>query len=169
LSNVLIGIVGVILFIGLALAGASFFGPSVAGSIQESKAMSAMRVVSETAMAVVSRNRDTESVLPAALSADALVPDYLSELPVNPVNGGPVMLLTTGAQTSGGPATVVAIKLSPTPEQIKICEAANLASGGPVPVRTYSQAIPTQRSGCVQSGVNYGAIAASDYVMFQKI
>lgn len=169
MSNVLIGIVGVILFIGLALAGASFFGPTVGSSIQDARSMSAMKVLGSTAVAVQLRNRELETLTPAAPTAASLAPDYLDEVPTNPVNGNPIMLITYGALTSGAPAALVVTKLAPTVDQIRICEFANRSAGGPVPVRSYSDAIPAQRSGCAQAGINYGPFLANDYVMFHKI
>ena len=52
MSNVLIGIIGVILFIGLALAGALFLGPRFQESTQYSQAasvMSSLRQASDAA------------------------------------------------------------------------------------------------------------------------
>lgn len=51
MSNVLIGIIGVILFIGLALAGALFLGPRFQEATQNSKAAAAVQAVSQIANA----------------------------------------------------------------------------------------------------------------------
>ena len=51
MSNVLIGIIGVILFIGLALAGALFLGPRFQESTNNSKASAAVQMASQTAAA----------------------------------------------------------------------------------------------------------------------
>jgi type II secretory pathway pseudopilin PulG len=47
MSNVLIGIIGVILFIGLALAGALFLGPRFQESTNNSKASAAIQAVAQ--------------------------------------------------------------------------------------------------------------------------
>ena len=47
MSNVLIGIIGVILFIGLALAGALFLGPRFQQSTNNSKASASVQAVSQ--------------------------------------------------------------------------------------------------------------------------
>lgn len=52
MSNVLIGIIGVILFIGLALAGALFLGPRFQESTNNSKAAAQIQAMSQIAQAV---------------------------------------------------------------------------------------------------------------------
>ena len=52
MSNVLIGIIGVILFIGLALAGALFLGPRFQESTNNSKAAAAVQGVAQVASAI---------------------------------------------------------------------------------------------------------------------
>ena len=52
MSNVLIGIIGVILFIGLALAGALFLGPRFQEATNNSKASALVQSLSQTANAV---------------------------------------------------------------------------------------------------------------------
>lgn len=51
MSSVLIGIIGVILFIGLALAGALFLGPRFQESTNNSKASAAIQTASQTVSA----------------------------------------------------------------------------------------------------------------------
>src|SRR3546814_19495658 len=51
MSNVLIGIIGVILFIGLALAGALFLGPRFQESTNNSRASASVQAVSQIASA----------------------------------------------------------------------------------------------------------------------
>ena len=52
MSNVLIGIIGVILFIGLALAGALFLGPRFQQATQNSKAAAAIQLVTQVSSAL---------------------------------------------------------------------------------------------------------------------
>lgn len=51
MSNVLIGIIGVILFIGLALAGALFLGPRFQDSTNNSKAAAVVQTMTQLANA----------------------------------------------------------------------------------------------------------------------
>ena len=59
MSSVLIGIIGVILFIGLALAGALFLGPRFQESSNTSKAAAATQAVQLVANAISLRNADS--------------------------------------------------------------------------------------------------------------
>ena len=52
MSNVLIGIIGVILFIGLAIAGATFFGSSITNSGEEARAASYVNESTQIARAL---------------------------------------------------------------------------------------------------------------------
>ena len=52
MSNVLIGVIGVILFIGLALAAAVFFGPSIMNSGEEARAASYINESTQIARAL---------------------------------------------------------------------------------------------------------------------
>jgi len=65
-SNVLIGIIGVILFIGLALAGALFLGPRFQESTNNSKAAAQIQAMSQIAQAanmyVVQEGRRTDDI-----------------------------------------------------------------------------------------------------------
>src|SRR3546814_17765989 len=72
MSNVLIGIIGVILFIGLALAGALFLGPRFQESPHNSRASSSVQEVSQIASAAnifEGHEGPTAAVLPAASRA----------------------------------------------------------------------------------------------------
>jgi len=95
MSNVLIGIIGVILFIGLALAGALFLGPRFQESSNSSKAAAAAQAVTQVAHAIVLRNVQTGSPMLAtndAANLQALVTDrYLKAVPVDPMTGAPAV------------------------------------------------------------------------------
>lgn len=164
MSNVLIGIVGVILFIAMALAGAVFFGPLMTGSVDEGRASGTSQVLSATATAVSIRNRDMETRT-ASGSASVLVPDYLDKAPLNPVNNEAVYLLDANA-TAAGPAAFVATKMPS--DRVRMCEYLSRAGGGTVPVTTLNT-IPTQRMGCIRLGAAAGPFVVGDYVGFARI
>ena len=92
MSNVLIGIIGVILFIGLALAGALFLGPRFQQSANSSRASAATQAVAQVASAIALRN--VESGMPMMATSDTanlqalLTERYLKAVPVNPMTGG---------------------------------------------------------------------------------
>lgn len=85
MSNVLIGIIGVILFIGLALAGANFLGPRFQQSTNTAKAAAIVQGMSQMADAAKMRKVSTGRSYPAG-PADALVTEgYLKSRPRNPL------------------------------------------------------------------------------------
>src|SRR3546814_303803 len=84
MSNVLIGIIGVILFIGLALAGALFLGPRFQESTNNSRASASVQAVSQIASAAnmfeVQEGRIAAVISDAVVDNDALVePGYRSD------------------------------------------------------------------------------------------
>lgn len=164
MSNVLIGIVGVILFIGLAVIGASFFGPVVSDSIMESRANGVIQKLATVANAVTLRNREGETRTQASPDASTLVPDYLDEVPTNPVSGAPVSLVSQQAFTGGGDATYVASRISTS----EMCDYLNRNGGGASPAPTVT-AMPNQPTGCVRAGVTYGSYTTGDYVAYVRI
>lgn len=165
MSNVLIGIVGLMLFVALALAGASFFGPVMGDSVQEGRANGTLRVLSEVAHAVSARNMEMETSTTAAVDASELVPRYLESVPVNPANGEAVLIVTSQG-TIGGPATYTATKLRPS--ESAMCKFINRAGGGGDTIPTATN-LPTQRSGCLKAGTANGPFAAGDYIAYLRI
>lgn len=110
MSNVLIGIIGVILFIGLALAGASFVGPLVTEGNSQKNAATILNSLSQTAASARIYRMRTGNYAPASLTAvDTLVASgALSRRPQNPLVPAyhPVILNASGTLT-GSPAYVV--------------------------------------------------------------
>lgn len=85
MSNVLIGIIGVILFIGLALAGATFLGPRFQQSTNLSKAAAIITSMTQMTDAARMRKVSTGRSYPAG-PADLLVSEgYLKSRPMNPL------------------------------------------------------------------------------------
>src|SRR3546814_3622384 len=89
MSNVLIGIIGVILFIGLALAGALFLGPRFQESTNNSRASASVQAVSQIASAAnmfeVQEGRIAAVISDAVVDNDDLVErGYLQSVPPNP-------------------------------------------------------------------------------------
>jgi hypothetical protein len=82
MSNVLIGIIGVILFIGLALAGALFLGPRFQEATVNSKASAEISQVHQYA-AAISMFELQEGEKYDDSKSDRLIPAYLKTLPRN--------------------------------------------------------------------------------------
>ena len=89
MSNVLIGIIGVILFIGLALAGALFLGPRFQESSNSSKAAvlaSQLQQVSDAAKIYeINTGEDLTNLAFNTNVTALLIPSYLKTMPANPV------------------------------------------------------------------------------------
>lgn len=169
MSNVLIGIVGVILFIGLAIAGATFFGPITSDSISQAKANTVILALGSTVSAVSARNRELEVSTQAMASTASLVPDYLDEVSKSPVGGSSVMLTSSTGSTSLGSARFAVTSLGLGKEGFDVCRFVNLASGnGDAPGNVSSLAVD-RSSGCGTGAASIGPFGNSEYVAFQKI
>ena len=125
MSNVLIGIIGVILFIGLALAGTLFLGPRFQESTNNSRASAAVQAVAQVASAA---NMFRVQEGRGAANVEALVTDgYLKSTPANPTSG-------TGSTTPGltGDANTITgryVTMGLGDNGAAICDAINKQSG----------------------------------------
>ena len=156
MSNVLIGIIGVILFIGLALAGALFLGPRFQESTNNSKASAAVQAVSQVASAAnmynVQEGKTTTSI------ADLTGGNYLKSVPGNPMSGtgagAPIIeSLTYGTAPDTVTATYVTMDLGAGAEAV--CTAIARQSGqalvGTGTSATAPVAVDGRPSGCFKA------------------
>ncbi len=88
MSNVLIGIIGVIVFIGLAMAGALFLGPRFQKAAAESEAATATSTIQQIQAAYSMRAVETGDDRYVMGAIDSLSPGYLRNPPPNPTRGG---------------------------------------------------------------------------------
>jgi hypothetical protein len=118
MSNVLIGIIGVILFIGLALAGALFLGPRFQDAQIDSKASAAVASVTQVAhsISLMTMNegkpyRTGQSMLKGTSPDGPVDKGYLKSLPPGPIN--PIMAYFTvdrnWSAVDGGEAAYVVV------------------------------------------------------------
>jgi hypothetical protein len=110
-SNVIIGIIGVILFIGLALAGASYVGQLVTDGTTQRDATIAMTSLQQTATAVrlyaIRNHRWLQNGMNAV---DVMVNNgVLATRPNNPITRSnfPIVVDVNGGLTSDRPAYVI--------------------------------------------------------------
>lgn len=122
MSNVLIGIIGVILFIGLALAGALFLGPRFQESTNNSRAAASVQAVSQVASAA-NMHRVQEG-RGAADVATLVTEDYLKSVPSNPT-GTSLPAMTGDANTITGRYVVMELG----DNAAAVCDAINKQSG----------------------------------------
>src|SRR3546814_16266800 len=97
MSNVIIGIIGVILFIGLALAGATYFGPRVTQSTSQAQAGVVMSELVSISNAVKVPDQERQMATTGGFDLDFLAPDYLGDVPLHPSDGpAPILLDVNG-------------------------------------------------------------------------
>jgi hypothetical protein len=158
MSNVLIGIIGVILFIGLALAGALFLGPRFQESTNNSRASAAVQAVSQVANAANMyrvQEGKTDYILKASPATtdtnDLVVAQYLKSIPGNPTGGAIPSLATAGYVT-----------MTLSTNDAAVCAAINKQSGV-----TTNIIAPAGTQGCYSAGTV--AAPAAPYVAFAAI
>ena len=182
--NVLIGIIGVILFIGLALAGAAFLGPKFTEAMVNSKAMAVSQLTSQVTMALTMHRGDEQVPMVARTNLVSLVPKgYLKDVPMNPFigeGGYPFRALYSGAvERQDYYADVVFVSLGSGSENMMVCEAINRQSPGrskdipqmPVEAGTDIRSMLQSTTGCFQvhaMGI-YGEANPGDYVVYSRI
>jgi type II secretory pathway pseudopilin PulG len=155
MSNVLIGIIGVILFIGLALAGALFLGPRFQESSSNSKASMAVQGVSQIASAIQLRNLTEGTSLPSSANLEtALVtPGYMKAVPKNPSGNATVYIADVGGGQTSAPITFIIMPLDVNSQARAICAAAvrqtGMTTDGSIPSGTNG---PTHPIGCTDNG-----------------
>ena len=172
MSNVLIGIIGVILFIGLALAGALFLGPRFQESTNNSRASAAVQAVSQVSNAINMYNVQEGKTVSNTVTAKGLVEDetafvelvggrYLKSVPSNPTGTGLINI-----QSGDGPSAgrkLVTMDLGTNAEAV--CTAIHKQSGGvgaTVPYTPTVAQMPNAVMGCMRFGSSgYQAFAFS--------
>ncbi len=138
MSNVLIGIIGVILFIGLALAGALFLGPRFQEANNSSKAAAVMQANQQVANAHdLYRLTQGDGLL--VQDMDKLVTTgFLKSLPRIP-NAEMGLLDATGCSGCGTQTMAgVGFYYGDTPEGRRICEAVSRQNGDVPPNQTFA-------------------------------
>lgn len=131
MSNVIIGIIGVILFIGLAIAGSTFIGPLITESGAQKNAAVVLNSLSQTAAAARIYKVRTGKYVPItvtnismlSLSIDTLVSSgMLSARPENPFVPEyiPILVNEYGGATVGTPSYVL-MWLGDSEQAMKAC------------------------------------------------
>jgi hypothetical protein len=173
MSNVLIGIIGVILFIGLALAGALILGDDFKSANSESKAAAAISMVQQASSEIGMYNLKMGTKYSQG-SLAGLVPRFLKAVPINPIDNTSGYIVDTkdadGRQV--GPSVMSAMGFPVNARNKDICLAAARGSNMPmvddmtVPVYT---GIPTHPAGCYLSATYYGNIPNNMYIIYARV
>jgi hypothetical protein len=183
MSNVLIGIIGVILFIGLALAGALFLGPRFQESTNNSKASAAVQAVAQVSSAANMATVQNGYVLAATAANAGAMADvvgasgteaakslkgngFLKSVPTNPLDGtNSIALLSSAGSNSAGDAHFAVM---PIGSNDAVCNAISRQSGSsdPAPSVTNTATLTTaisRPSGCFKATAVVGSLTAQNY------
>ena len=156
MSNVLIGIIGVILFIGLALAGALFLGPRFQEARISSKAATEMAQVSQYAQAV-SLFQVQEGVRYMNSMKPRLVPAYLKVVPTS----------TSGTNYAGydedNQFAYMALGAVDLNESRLICESVQRTMTGSPTIPVVDALYNAGRHGCLRN------TDATGYMVYQRL
>ena len=145
MSNVIIGIIGVLMFIGLAIAGATYYGPALVGSKIDAQASEYLSQSSQIARAIEAYSSDNGK-LPVDGSGTQPVSILVSSgyMKVAPPGGRSPWIWSVQAKALLTPAG------ADNNEGTKVCVAARKRAG---------MANPTQIKACDGSG---GALQKAD-------
>jgi hypothetical protein len=169
MSNVLIGIIGVILFIGLALAGALILGDDFRSANADSKAAAIQQQLKQVAdAATMARLKTGAPVLVGPVDASSpLIPRFLKAPPVNPVGSviggnGFVLISAIGEQSGGKPAATAIAYMNTDAISKSACETIDRISGRTsegqtfdTSVRSFSYADIVGQTGCMFNGAAF--------------
>jgi hypothetical protein len=129
-SNVLIGIIGVILFIGLALAGALFLGPRFQEATQNSKTASISQAMSQMAKGAQMYRLNEGEPFPAGSPTVLVNKGYLKSIPTNPLGNENFFDFRTASGTyTGNAAYALAGMNMGDSTHVAVCKAINKQSG----------------------------------------
>lgn len=175
MSNVLIGIIGVILFIGLALAGALILGDDFRTANADSKAAAIQQQLKQVADATsMARLKTGAPVLVGPVDASSpLIPRFLKAPPVNPVGSiiggnGFVLISEIGEQSGGRPAATAIAYMNTDSISRAACETIDRISGRTpenqafdASVKSFNAADIVGQTGCMFNG--------AAFIAFQRI
>lgn len=172
MSNVLIGIIGVILFIGLALAGALILGDDFKSASTDSKAARVMSNISQIGAAAGMYTLKTGTPYSSDLIAP-LVPRFVKAEPPpvgesfvfgfrtasGPVSGGPMAFALVGWPANSKEAKSVCASIAQT-------YGATLEADGEPP----RAPVPTQAtSGCIKLNAQWADVGSGTYIAWTRI
>ena len=187
MSNVLIGIIGVILFIGLAIAGALFLGPRFSSTQTTASVATLMSGMKQVADAADMRKLDLGKSYSPSTGPEFLMPQYLKTLPKSPVplavaNPGDyrwAIQLNNNLYADGFPeptraASFVMAVIGPRSDARakEICtEIARVYGNGQVQDVTGQGYTPnpTPPTGCVLGNADSAIFAASQYMAYIRL
>jgi hypothetical protein len=167
MSNVLIGIIGVILFIGLAIAGALYLGDEFMSASSDSKAAATVAQIAQVSAAIQMYEMKTGSNFAAGTSLGTLVPRFLKSVPINPTTGPIPDTYTAQVVNSGGRTSIILMELGT--KAASVCSAIASQNGmSAVPIANNVASIPTNSGGCFKTSAVVGSTRASTYYAYNR-
>ena len=175
MSNVLIGIIGVILFIGLALAGALFLGPRFQEATLNSKASAMMGAIGQAASAANLYRLQTGNDVPGygigeSQVVTALVNGgYLKSIPVTNEHG--VGFREADGSFGTSRPTLAVNGISDTPEGRRLCAVIARQSGQALDAdgNAPQTDVPTGSGGCFRIKSSWGSLPVGFMIAYQRI
>jgi len=167
MSNVLIGIIGVILFIGLAVAGALYLGDRFTSAGNESRAAATISQIAQISNAIQMYEMKTGQTFTAGTSLGTLMPRFLRSLPSNPTTGPVPETYTAQVVSSGGRTSLVLMELGTRAEAV--CQAISRQSGlAAIPVANDVASVPGGNAGCFRTSAVIGNARSSVYYAYNR-
>ena len=168
MSNVLIGIIGVILFIGLALAGALILGDDFRSSSNDTKAAAVISQLHQMSNAVDMYEMKTGTQFQAGAALSSLMPRFLKSIPNDPTGTSSFAVWSDTGLGGGAPAGMIVLPMSRNAEAV--CLAIVQQASG---LTTYVQAssvpqLPTQPVGCFRATANVNSFVNQTFYAYVR-
>lgn len=174
MSNVLIGIIGVILFIGLALAGALILGDDFRAANNESRAAAMVASNQQVSQAVAMHNIKKGTQHSSSEALTDLAPRFLKSVPINPMDSSATHAIRardeSGNQT--GATSVIVMTMAVNTRNTDVCMAVARETGfiaQTVTAMPRSATIPAAQAGCFRPSATIGGLSTSHLVVFQRV
>jgi hypothetical protein len=174
MSNVLIGIIGVILFIGLALAGALFLGPRFQQATANSKAAATVQAISQVARALELYEVQEGRQYVAGTTSTLISAGYMKAPIPNPMN--PEWMVDTrglDGVSGSGPAGVAAVGAYQTGNNVQACAAIARQSGQTLKADGSppdgGPTLPTQTQGCFVNAGGWAGLETTLLIAYHKV
>lgn len=173
MSNVLIGIIGVILFIGLALAGALFLGPRFQESTIQSKAAASVQALTQMANAANMYRLQEGKPFQSGYVEPLVDSGYMKAIPKNPADPNDGFdARTESGEVFAGDAKVIGMGVGDGEVGRRICTsinrqtAPNIQTGDTPPL---IDAYPNNTIGCFRIANGLGTLPKTFYIAYARI
>lgn len=174
MSNVLMGLIGVILIIGLAFAATTYFGSQFQDARNNSRASAALQATAQVAQAsnAAYAQIGTAPTVDTDITAQLVTPGFLKSIPSNPVgSAAPALMTAAGVASGGADAEVAVLDLGDSAD--KVCTSIGKQSGQLANSATTSAtgtAFPSQSGGCIKAAAGAGAgLTVGNFYAYTRI